>query len=387
VHRICCWSIAGLLLCVLLRSARADFPPITDRAYAIDLYDGVAIGNSTMVSMGGAGAANVIGTAGVLLNPSAIGVRSTTDLDPWSVDYHSDVLTGRYSSDYDNNGEDASGGASLITLGLGGRYHDWALAVTATWQVAPVPGSSPTLTAEALRVRATLAHWIPELDLAVGGGLQKATFELNPAMGPALFSISGTGLIAGATWLPHGRSFRLAAALESPIDGGEVAGDCDPNDCNGYILPERVRAPWRVVAGGAIRRADSAWNQLIAGPFRDEKSLTLAADIVVSGATDNGYGLEAFGKQSLQPSGRHVVLGLRGGLEYEWLPGRIRVRAGAYWEPGRFEDVGGRLHETFGIDLRVGQFRLWGPRRGRLSLTSDVATRYRNAGISIGFWH
>ena len=65
----------------------------------------------------------------------------------------------------------------------------------------------------------------------------------------------------------------------------------------------------------------------------------------------------------------------------------VRVRGGAYWEPGRFEDVGGRIHETFGIDLRIGQFHLWGPRRGRLSLTSDVATRYRNAGISIGFWH
>jgi hypothetical protein len=386
VHQRSVRILALLIACGLAGPARADFPPITDRAYAIDLYDGVAIGNGAMVSMGGAGAANIIGTAGVLLNPSAIGVRSTTDLDPWSVDYHIDFLTGTYSSDYDNNGEDASGGVSFLTLGLGGRYHDWALAFTGIGQVAPVAGSSG-LTAQAARARITLAHWIPDLDLAVGGGVQIATFELNPQMGPSLFSISGTGLIAGATWLPRGESFRLAAALESPIDGGEVEGDCDPNNCNGYILPERVRAPWRLVAGGAIRRADSAWNQLVAGPFRDEKSLTLAADIVVSGATDNGYGLEAFGKHQLQPSGRHIVVGLRGGLEYEWLPGRLRVRAGAYWEPGRFEDVGGRLHETFGIDLRVGEFHLWGPRRGRLSLTSDVATRYRNAGISVGFWH
>src|SRR5262249_6045723 len=132
---------------------------------------------------------------------------------------------------------------------------------------------------------------------------------------------------------------------------------------------------------------DSAWNQLIAGPFRDERALTVAFDAVVTGATSNGYGIEAFGMQQLQRSGRHVVLGVRGGLEYEWLPGRLRVRAGAYWQPGRFDDAAGRFHETFGADLRVGQFHLWGPRRGRISLTSDVATRYRNAGISIGFWH
>src|SRR6185436_7084902 len=90
-----------------------QYPPITSRAYAIDLYDGVAIGNTDMVGMGGAGAAVVLGTAGVLMNPSAIAVRPTTDLDPWTLDYHADFLTGKYSSDYDNNGQVSSGGASL----------------------------------------------------------------------------------------------------------------------------------------------------------------------------------------------------------------------------------------------------------------------------------
>jgi hypothetical protein len=387
VHRVGVCVLACLLALAFARPARADFPPITSRNYAIDLYDGVAIGNTTMVSMGGAGAANIIGTAGVLLNPSAIGVRSTTDLDTWSADYHADLLTGRYSEDYDNNGQVADGGAELVTLGIGGRYHDWALALTAIRQRADIADSMPELRARAARTRVTLAKWIPDLDLAVGGGLQVAGFEIQGSGEQALFSITGYGLIAGATWLPRNRSFRLAVAAETPIDGGEVTGDCDPNDCQGYILPERVRAPWRLVAGAAVRWADSAWNQLIAGPWRDERALTLAADIVVTGATDNGHGLEAFGMQTLQPSGREVVMSVRGGLEYELFPGRLRVRAGAYWEPGRFEGVGGRRHQTFGIDLRVFQFPLFGPRRGRISLTSDVASRYRNAGISIGFWH
>jgi hypothetical protein len=387
VHRVGA-CVACLLALAFARPARADFAPITSRDFAIDLYDGVAIGSTTMVGMGGAGAANIIGTAGALLNPSAIGVRSTTDLDTWSVDYHGDVLTAQYSEDYDNNGQVADGGALLLTLGIGGRYHDWALAVTGTGQATLVAGSSPELNATAARARITLAKWNPDLDLAVGGGLQVATFELKRSdQEETLFSITGIGLIAGATWLPRNRSFRLAVAAETPIDGGEVTGDCDPNNCQGYILPERARAPWRLITGAAVRWADSAWNQLIAGPWRDERALTLAADIVVTGATSNGHGLEAFGMQSLQPSGREVVMSLRGGVEYEWLPGRLRVRAGAYWEPGRFEGVGGRRHTTFGLDLRVLQFHLWGPRRGRISLTSDVASRYRNAGISIGLWH
>ena len=91
--------------------------------------------------------------------------------------------------------------------------------------------------------------------------------------------------------------------------------------------------------------------------------------------------------QELQRSGEHSSFSLRGGVEYEWLPGRLRLRGGSYWEPGRFERVGGRLHGTFGIEVRVFEANVWGRRRGRITLTGDVAERYRNVGVSIGFWH
>ena len=367
--------------------ARAQqYPPITSHAYAIDLYDGVAIGSTDMVGMGGAGAAVVLGTAGVLMNPSAIAVRPTTDNDRWSLDYHLDLLTGQYSSDYDNNGQISSGGASLLTAGLGVRIGNWGAAVTTVVQQAPVVGSS--LTADAARVRFVVARWIPQIDLAVGGGIQDAAFQIAPPSGSALFRISGIGLVAGATWLPHGESFRVAAALDGPIDGGEVQpSSCDPDNCMGYILPARARTPVRLVAGAAYRWAPTAWNQQVQTAFRDERSLTLAADVVVTGATASGAGVEAFGMHELQPSGRHTVVGVRGGAALEFLPGRLRLRGGSYWEPGRFDGVGGRAHATFGIDVRVLAFQLFGERRGRISLTGDVADRYRNIVFSIGFWH
>jgi hypothetical protein len=371
------------------RPARAQYPTITNREYAIDLYDGVALGNTDMVGMGGAGAAVVLGTAGVLMNPSAIAVRPTTDNDRWSLDYHSSALTGRYSSDYDNNGQVASGGAQLLTFGLGGRIGNWGAAVTTQLQQTPVAGSS--LTTNALRVRLVVATWIPRIDLAVGGGIQYATFQLEPSSGPALFSISGSGLVAGATWLPRGESYRLGGALDGAIDGGQVQpGQCDDPEnetCMTYILPARVRSPARLVAGAAYRWAPTAWNQQVTTPFRDELSLTLTADVVVTGATASGAGVEAFGMHELQPSGRHTVVSVRGGAAVECLPGRLRLRAGSYWEPGRFEGVGGRAHATFGLDLRVLAFQLFGERRGRISLIGDVADRYRNVAIDIGFWH
>ncbi|HLU65845.1 MAG TPA: hypothetical protein VKZ63_06190, partial [Kofleriaceae bacterium] len=126
---------------------------------------------------------------------------------------------------------------------------------------------------------------------------------------------------------------------------------------------------------------------------RDERYLLLAADLVVTGHVPHGHGVEAFSRMQLQPSGRDVGVSPRLGAEYEWLPGRLRVRGGSYWEPSRFrdprgEDVRGRLHLTLGLDVRIWQFCFWNERyRLRLSVTGDGADGYGNGGLSIGFWH
>jgi len=379
-------AAALALVSAIVVPARAD-APITNTDYAIEFYDGVAIGNTQQVGMGGAGAALIVGTSGGLLNPAAPGVRLTTDTDTWSWDYHLDVLTGTESSDYDNNGHGESGGASLLTLGLGGRYHDWAAAVTFTGQTTPVDSTAGTLDAEALRIRFMLARYFPSRDFALGIGAQSVSFKLSPTTGADLFQVTGGGLIAGATWLPKYRDFRAAVAWESPILGAQVTSTCDPMACEGFILPERIASPWRVVTGGAYRFAPTDWNQLVGGVYRDERSLTFAADVVVAGPSKDAYGIEGFGMQTLQRAGAHTVVSLRGGAEYEWLPGRLRWRGGAYWEPARYDAVGGRVHVTFGAELRVFEFQLWGRRRGRLSFTGDVASRYRNVALSVGFWH
>jgi len=114
----------------------------------------------------------------------------------------------------------------------------------------------------------------------------------------------------------------------------------------------------------------------------------LSSDIVVIGAVDNGYGLEAFAQRKLQASGKNIAISIRFGTEYEWIPGHLRIRGGSYWEPGRFQGVGGRPHLTMGAEYRFWQFRFWGsPYRLRLSAIGDFADNYVNAGLSVGFWH
>jgi hypothetical protein len=229
--------------------------------------------------------------------------------------------------------------------------------------------------------------------MAFGLALQVAQLDIRTAACaatgcPSLFAINGTGLEAGATWIPSMQSFRVGASGTTKIIGGNVtATNCDPNNCDGYILPEAVRVPWRVAIGGAYRLAGTEWNQLVKQHWRDERALTVVADFVLTGASANGYGLDAFAEQQLERSGSSVVWSVRGGAEYEWLPGRLRVRGGSYWEPGRFDGVGGRIHGTFGVEGRVFEFWLFGRRRGRITLTGDLARNFTNLGISIGFWH
>ena len=391
-------------------SARANpqLAPIVDRNYAIDLYDGVPLGNSAATATGGATAAYAVGSSGTLVNPSAPAVRPTTDTDPWSWDYHLDYLFGSLSSDYANSGIDyASMGfltpttsAQTLTAGLALRVHNWGGAINGTVRrtqivdaVAMLPGGGTSdLLAETLRIKGALAKWVPEIDMAFGLDVQSAIFEVTPDCSgtgcQTLFSINGGGAEVGATWIPHLESFRIGGAFSSAIAGTTVSvANCDPASCDGFILPSGVVAPEHVTIGGAYRFAATPWNQLVHTPFRDEPSVTTLLDVVVTGPSANAYGLDAFGIHELERSGQHYAVSVRGGAEYEWVPGRLRVRGGSYWEPARFEGVSGRLHGTFGIEVRALEFQLWGLRRGRITLTGDIAAGYRNLGLSIGFWH
>jgi hypothetical protein len=390
--------VVGLLI-ARRAGAAPETTPITDSNYSIELYDGVAIGNAAVVGMGGATVALASGTAGTLFNASAPAVKLTTDTDHWNWDYHLDYLNGSLSTDYDNNGSPVDHGRrDFTTVGIGGRIGEWAAAFTFTDQTAPVDATVPVagrgdvpLVAATDRLQFAVARFVPRIDTAIGVSVTKAIFDFSPDCSGAgcesLFSISGTGLELGATWAPRGQSFRIGTALSTPIYGGDVTG-CDPNDCAGWILPHNIVSAPRIAVGGAYRFAATDWNQLVGGWFRDEKAVTVASDVVVTDSIDNAFGLEAFGTHMLQRSGRHPSVSVRVGTEYEWLPGRLRVRGGSYWEPSRYVGVPGRLHITFGLELRVFEVTVFGkPHRGRITLTSDAANHFSNSGVSVGFWH
>jgi hypothetical protein len=114
----------------------------------------------------------------------------------------------------------------------------------------------------------------------------------------------------------------------------------------------------------------------------------LAADVGVAGRVPDGTSVAGFAAQTAQASGRSTSVSARVGAEWEIIPGRLRLRAGSYWEPARIIDRGGRLHGTGGLEVRIFKFDFWDKeRRLRLAVAGDAASHYQNIGLSIGFWH
>jgi len=381
-----------LLLFSVASAAHAD-GPVTNRNYGIDAYRGAAVADYRVIGMGGVSLATAEGATGLLANPAAAASRPATSSSWFDWDWLLDLYAPGLGVDADNSGipqERMIGKTGAFNAGLVGMFGGWGTAITLTGEVRDfsLPGGTQASLSAAMG-RLTIARsfidgeWIAGASLVVGG----FTLKL-PSSGTDLVNTANWSVEGGALWRPHGQNVRVGVSFRpgflATIDGT----GCDPNNCYGYILPGRVEFPWTAGAGVAVRFGGTPWNDMVASDFRDEKSTIVAADLIFTGPATNGDGLDAFLEKQLQQSGASVSPSVRLGAEYEWVPGWLRVRGGAYWEPNRFDDVSGRLHLTMGLDVRFWSFSLWGSRyRLRASLAGDGARRYGNTVLSIGFWH
>lgn len=386
-------AFAILLLLASTAVLAATYPPVSDRNFAIDLYSGAVLGSSRIVGMGGTGIAIAEGSAYTLVNVAAAAVRPSTSNGDWDWDAHLDWLHPDLGSDFDNNGDPVAsvGHSSLLTAGVLGQYRAWGLAFTTSSldDTIDIPGASQSSQVSAGQIKVALARSLLDRQLTVGLSFTYASFTLTDAPNSRdLFSASESGLELGALWRPEEVSYRAGLTASTPLTRGQPQLDgCDPMSCEGLILPDAVAVPWQLGLGFAYRFGPTAWNRQVDTPWRDERAVTLAADLLLSGSVSRGDGLEEFLQHRLQRSGASTSLSLRVGAEYEWVPGWIRLRGGSYWEPGRFENVGGRLHATFGVEARLFGFRLFGASyRLRVGLTADAARAYGNGALSLGFW-
>jgi hypothetical protein len=149
----------------------------------------------------------------------------------------------------------------------------------------------------------------------------------------------------------------------------------------------------RVVAEDAELERDVAYAALRrAAELRalSRRYVLVTGEVVVTGATRDGIGLEGYLWGRPDPAGRNVTTSVRLGVELEPWFERLKLRAGGYFEPSRFAGVAGRMHATAGIDVRLGAWDLFGlapDTSWRVSLVADVARRYFDWGVGIGVWH
>lgn len=370
------------------------YPAITSRDYAIDLFGGGAIGSTRMIGMGGAEAALAEGAGGLAGNPGAAAIRPPGSGDAWDWD---GVLDGFAAggSDYDNNGNPnrEALASSVLRLGWIGYYRAWGFGFLATSvrRTQEPSEAQPFASFEMAAVRLALGRTLWNGEAALGVSLRTAALDVTrtaAGAGQHLFDAGSSSVEAGGIYAPNGRSVRYGARLALPFGKDRVDATCDPLACGGLILPLRARLPWDASFGVSYRFAAAPWNRPVTTRYRDERGVIAVIDVMLIGAVADGAGLEAFAANRLQPSGRGLDASLRAGAEYEWIPGRLRVRAGAYYEPSRVAAVEGRWHGTLGVEGRLWAFDLWEiERRLALSIATDNARGYSSGSLALGFWN
>jgi hypothetical protein len=118
--------------------------------------------------------------------------------------------------------------------------------------------------------------------------------------------------------------------------------------------------------------------------------ILIVGSVLITGTSDRAVALEGFLDQEVESVGQRVTVSPRIGIEAEPIPNWVESRVGSYVEPSRFENVAARQHFTFGGDLKLFGWNMFGLTPGqiwRLSVVLDAAQRYTDWGFALGAWH
>lgn len=382
----------GATIAMALVGAAVALAPAALHAQTLDLQQNTVIGSPRIVGMGGTVSAVAEDMTGILATPAAMAFRPPGAVGSWDWDFYFDTLIAARDSDLDNSGlpagsdrpiEAAAGGICLYA----GRWGIGLTGASVSYGLPPAAGGAPT-TLTAAGSQLAVGRAVFGGQVGIGASIAAADFAIKQG-NTTVFDMTGGTLAAGVLVRPTALPWRAGLSGRLPAITGTVTNSCaDPTSCNGLTPPARGESPWQIGAGFAWRFGQTTWNEPNPVLFRDERALVLAADIALVGIVPDGVSVAGFAAQMTQPSGRSVTASARLGAEGEVMPGRLRVRAGSYWEPERIEGRGGRVHGTMGVEWRLFTFSFWEKeRRVRLALAADLAQRYQNIALSIGFWH
>jgi len=123
----------------------------------------------------------------------------------------------------------------------------------------------------------------------------------------------------------------------------------------------------------------------------NEFYVQLAASLVVTGEVEDAVGVESLVSQTVHRSGLDTVFSPRVGVEASVFPHFLKLRAGSYIEPTRFEGGSARIHGTAGLDVKLAVWNVFGlwpdDYMWRLGLGGDAARDYFTFGVTIAGWY
>jgi hypothetical protein len=418
----CPWVLFAFLL--FAGPLDAQDPPLTDEDYRIDFHQGPVMGSARVIGMGGAYTAIAEKSVGLPFNPASVSHRlwySTSGFDfDVTLDWVSPGIFQGQNFDFDNNGH--SRGSNLLAFVTGGDLQFKSFALGAFFQGERHrfrDQGSPSRRFEALfgvlKVTGGYGFFGHQLLAGAGVRLGMAQVQERDVQGNS-FKAQTAGLELGALLRPRDLPFRIGAALTVP--GSESATTEAPTvpPPTAFYLPRKgIGIPLEFCIGAAYSFGTRPFNIVPAflegkvpplpggkegegkEPNKEDGSakmpgfelpfLILSFDLLISGPVGDAIGTDGFLDQVRERSGKRTTFSPRAGAETEIWPDRLRLRAGTYWEPSRFQGYAGRLHATFGFELRVLDFKVFGADGIQVCGAVDLAERYSNISLSIGLWH
>jgi hypothetical protein len=267
-----------------------------------------------------------------------------------------------------------------------------------------------------------------------------------------LLTMTGAGPEAGIIWAPHRLPLRVGVSGRFPVQSkADPTSPTTPNAQGDTVigamyLPDTVQLPWELEAGIAVqlgpRPLNVPWvnpNEVVAQlreqiaqareqrlgngvSAKDDAALRkieddrlkaskrdararlkardhalprnrwlLSSSVLITGPVADAVGVESFLEQRVDRSGQRVSITPRVGLEAEPVGGWLKLRAGSYLEPTRFREGAPRLHGTFGFDVKLLNWSVFGiwdeDTYWRVGGFVDGTRGYLGWGVSVGVWH
>ncbi|WP_279637410.1 MULTISPECIES: hypothetical protein [Corallococcus] len=394
--------------------AQDDLPtePRPERLY---FNSGALLGSARVVGLGGAYVGIAEGAAGVSSNTAALAQRSPSLERDWDLGVTLSWLdlpfTGTKRRDVDNDGlADESVDSRQLLGALMLQYKRFGIGFL--WRNSRT-GYCITLgcrgEGEKLRVSLTqsvlagsVAFGQDDFILSLGIFSAQASFS---ELGDQSWRYGDTGVAVDMLYRPHGRSYRIGVAIRPEVVAGWRRDEGQSPFIAGRQVYAAVVSPavlslgasWRLGEGAhrynrlspAARRQLQVDGDALPVPEEEPRDalagrwlITAQVDLISS--VSNAVAARSLANitEPQQIVGDTAMFQPRLGAEWDTFPGLLRLRAGTWLEPSPYPDRNPRPHLTGGFELFV--LRYW--EDWSITASFDLASRYSNWGVSIGFW-